>query len=364
MEPVLQYASCNEDTQSELAALEVRGRRVLSIAAAGERAFALLLDDPSEVTAIDINPAQVYLGELKASAMRALSWDDYLSFVGVREDGRRATTYRQLTSDLSPEARHYWDQHIEEIETGILWNGRTERGLARVSWILRLALGGTVAKLRGAGSLTAQGRLAQHLLARPMARAVLRLVFNPISGRLLLRDRVYYGDARRFGAEYILERLLTTLQHHRLDDCFIFDLFLHGHFKEERALPLALEAQSYALIKQRLERIRFVTEDIRSYLAKQPAASFDAFSLSDLGGYLSVSEFSQLLNEVQRVAAPGATVCIREFISQPTQDAQWPVSLVRDLSMEQRLDQSDRSVGCTFVCAAKAVSELGHDPTA
>jgi S-adenosylmethionine-diacylglycerol 3-amino-3-carboxypropyl transferase len=354
--PSLQYGCCNEDTQSELDALSVRGRRVISIAAAGERAFALLLGDPAEVVAIDKNPAQIYLSELKVAAMRALPRADYLAFVGIRDDARRATTYRALAETLSLPARRYWDHHLAHIRQGIMHTGRTEHGLRRVAPLLRMALASTVAKLRSAPSLEAQGQLARELLTRPLTRAAFALLFNPVSGRLLLRDCVYYGDARRAASRYIAQRLITTFEQHRLDDCFIFQLFLRGQLEEGPALPIALSEEGYGLIKQRLHRLRFVADDIRSFLAMQPADSFDAFSLSDLGGYLNVAEYSELLQEVQRTASPRATVCIREFISEPTKHARWPAALIRKRALERRLERSDRSVGCTFVCAQKSAA--------
>src|SRR5665213_921290 len=105
----LQYSCCNEDTLSELEALAPGGRRVLSIHASGGRAFGLLLGDPSEVVAIDRNPAQIHLGRLKVAAMRRLDRDAYLAFVGIREGSTRAATYRAVREELSDDARAYWD---------------------------------------------------------------------------------------------------------------------------------------------------------------------------------------------------------------------------------------------------------------
>lgn len=354
----VQYACCNEDSRSELAALNVRDRRVVSIAAAGERAFALLLGDPREVVAIDRNPAQIYLTELKVAAMRQLEREAYLGFLGIRHDADREATYRTFAHRLPAPARRYWDRHLREVREGIHATGLTERGLSRVAPMLRMLLADTVVRLRAAESIEAQGQLAGELLRRPGVHALLGLIFNPVSGRFFLRDRVYYGDARRDAAPYIIERLVTTLENHRFDDCFIFELFLQGHLRYCRALPLDCTEDAYPIVRARLDRLRLAVGDIRSYLAAQPSGSVDAFSLSDLGGYLTVDEYSELLDQVERVASEDARLCIREFISQPTRLSSWPKTLLRDRALEQHLDRSDRSVGCTFVCAAK-IAEVG-----
>jgi S-adenosylmethionine-diacylglycerol 3-amino-3-carboxypropyl transferase len=107
-------------------------------------------------------------------------------------------------------------------------------------------------------------------------------------------------------------------------------------------------------VQSRLDRIRFERSCVIEYLGAQPPEQFDAFSLSDLGGYLTIDEFGRLLGHVERTGRSGARVCIREYISAPTERAPWPSSLTRLPELEQRLDASDRSVGCTFVCATKS----------
>jgi S-adenosylmethionine:diacylglycerol 3-amino-3-carboxypropyl transferase len=191
------------------------------------------------------------------------------------------------------------------------------------------------------------------MFRRLPVRAVMALIFNPWSGRFLLRDPVYYGEGRRSAAAYLRDRVVTTLERHRFDDCFILSLFLDGHIRNSPKMPVGLGETDYEVVRSRLDRLRFETSCINEYLARQPAGRFDAFSLSDLGGYLTIAEFGALLAHVQRVGTEGATVCIREYISAPTERAAWPASLLRRRDLEQRLDQTDRSIGCTFDCASK-----------
>jgi S-adenosylmethionine-diacylglycerol 3-amino-3-carboxypropyl transferase len=355
----LQYSCCNEDSLSEIAALELKNRRALSIHAAGGRAFSLLLGDPSEVVAIDRNPAQIHLGRLKVSAMRRLERDPYLDFVGITDGSDRGDTYRLLRNDLPLETRQFWDARSSDISSGIQHVGRTERSIARVSPVLRFFLKRDIANIRAARSLSEQGAVARAIFERPMVRAVLRSIFNPVSGRLILRDPVYYGEGRRSAAAYVCDRVVTTLSEHRYDDCFIFNLFVDGHLRNAATMPVGLGVDDYEIVRSRLDRLTFVTSCINEYLAKQPAKSFDAFSLSDLGGYLTIDEFTTLLEGVARVGTSGATVCIREYISAPTARTNWPGSLVRNASLEDRLNLSDRSVGCTFVCASKSGAAPG-----
>ncbi|MEP6990455.1 MAG: DUF3419 family protein [bacterium] len=352
----VQYSCCNEDSLSEIEALKLSGRRALSIHAAGGRAFSLLLGDPREVVAIDRNPAQIFLGQLKVAAMRLLDREPYRAFVGITDGIDRADVYRSLRETLPDTTRAFWDARPSDISAGIQNVGRTERSIARVSPLLRYFLAKDIARCRAAGSLEEQGRLASAMFARPAVRAVLGLIFNPVSGRFILRDPVYYGEGRRSPVPYLRDRVVTTLSRHRYDDCFIFSLFTDGNIRNATTMPVGLGVDDYPIVRSRLDRLRFETSCINEYLGRQTAGTFDAFSLSDLGGYLTIAEFSELLEKVERVGSDEATVCIREYISAPTERAVWPTSLVRDQALETRLDETDRSVGCTFVCASKRVS--------
>src|SRR6476619_6558200 len=236
----LQYSCCNEDSASELEALSVENRRVLSISAAGGRAFSLLLENPKQVVAIDRNPAQIHLGRLKVAAMRRLERDDYLAFVGITDGNARASTYRAVREDLPVESRRFWDSRASDVASGIQHVGRTERSIARVSPVLRYFLSGDIAKLRAARSLDEQRDVASAMFARPLVRAVLKMIFNPVSGRFILQDPVYYGEGRRSAAEYVRDRVVTTLSRHRYDDCFIFSLFVDGNIRNARMVPVGL----------------------------------------------------------------------------------------------------------------------------
>jgi S-adenosylmethionine-diacylglycerol 3-amino-3-carboxypropyl transferase len=357
----LQYSCCNEDTSSELEALDLRGRRALSIHAAGGRAFGLLLGDPSEVVAIDRNPAQIHLGRLKVAAMRRLDREAYLAFVGIREGSARAEVYRGLRQELPEDARAFWDARPGDVAGGIQHVGRTERSIARVSPVLRAFLRRDIERIRAAQSLEEQGEIARSVFDRLPVRAVLALIFNPLSGRVILRDPVYYGEGRRSAAEYLRGRVVSTLRRHRFDDCFILSLFLWGNLKHSRSMPVGLGADDYPVVQSRLDRIRFERSCVIEYLGAQPAGQFDAFSLSDLGGYLTIAEFGRLLAHVERTGRSGSRVCIREYISAPTERASWPRGLTRLPELERKLDASDRSVGCTFVCAARSATSAGAE---
>ena len=58
---------------------------VLSICSAGCNALAMLLCEPRSVTAIDMNPSQIALLELKIAGIAELNHDAFVCLLGVRD---------------------------------------------------------------------------------------------------------------------------------------------------------------------------------------------------------------------------------------------------------------------------------------
>src|SRR5437868_2310437 len=106
---IIRYANCWEDADVLVAALRPgTGKRILSIASAGDNALALL-GEGAAVVAADLSPAQLACTELRMAGFRRLEYSELLSFLGVRPASDRLTTYRKLSADLSEPARRFWD---------------------------------------------------------------------------------------------------------------------------------------------------------------------------------------------------------------------------------------------------------------
>ena len=104
------FSACNEDTRSELTAFgSLEGKNVFCVTAGGGRVLSLLLDRPRAITAVDLNPAQNALLELKIAALKKLDHDGYLRFLGVRPHADRLATYSELRRSLSPVAQSFFD---------------------------------------------------------------------------------------------------------------------------------------------------------------------------------------------------------------------------------------------------------------
>jgi S-adenosylmethionine-diacylglycerol 3-amino-3-carboxypropyl transferase len=108
----LVYNACWEDPACDRAALELGGDdRVLVITSGGCNALDYLLCAPARVHAVDANPRQTALIELKAAGIRALGHEDFwLLFGEGRHPDFPALYRRHLRPQLGPFARAWWDR--------------------------------------------------------------------------------------------------------------------------------------------------------------------------------------------------------------------------------------------------------------
>lgn len=124
----IRYANCWEDADILLEGLDVRrGQKVLSVGSAGDNSFSLLTAAPELVVAVDINPSQLFLIELKKACFMKLERDITLQFLGFKPSAKRWDIYRELESTLSSDARNFWLYNRSILENGVIHQGKFER---------------------------------------------------------------------------------------------------------------------------------------------------------------------------------------------------------------------------------------------
>ncbi len=137
---IIRYAQCWEDADVLLKALDIRpGDICFSVGSGGENTLSMLAQEPSEVVAVDLSPAQVACLEIKAAGFRELSYGELLELVGLRASSRQQELYTRVRVLLSPSSRAYWDANPGVLERGLVSAGKFERYLALFrEWILPL----------------------------------------------------------------------------------------------------------------------------------------------------------------------------------------------------------------------------------
>jgi S-adenosylmethionine-diacylglycerol 3-amino-3-carboxypropyl transferase len=310
----LLYAQCWEDAAVARGALRIRtGDTVFAVAAAGDNVLAFLQDDPGRIIAVDVNPTQAALVELKIAALRTLP--DAVAirgFLGADPSESRAAAYRSLRGALGAGSRDFWDANIPLVEHGVLHAGRFERYLATFRrTVLRVVPGRhTTRRMLAAPSLDDQRRIYREQWDSASWRLLFRVFFSRRLLRRFGRDPAFFEQCEidDIGNHYLgrARHALTELPI-RCNPYLTY--MLAGRYGEGDRIPDYLRPEVQALIRDRLDRIDVHAASVDDTLRQLPDASVDAFYLSDIFELSTPEEHALTLAEIARAGRPGARIC-------------------------------------------------------
>jgi len=313
------YANCWEDPQLDRAALGIgQDDVVLSITSGGCNVLAFLLDDPRKVIALDVNPHQGYLLELKMAAFRALSYERTLEFFGVRRSSTRLECYRQeLRPHLSSEAARFWDGRPGKIVGGLIHAGRYERymRLLRKTVVAGFGKKRLIRRMFESDSPAVRAKLYREkwqglrwklLTGVMLSRRLNSLFFDKAFFAYLDRD---FSFGRHFAAK--AERALVELP---LKENTFLSYILLGRFYGEDHLPVYLRRENYRTIRDRLDRVEIVTDGCEHFFAGLEDSSISKFNFSNIFEWMSTPAFEDLLRQTVRVARDKAVLTYRNLL--------------------------------------------------
>ncbi|MFJ8587968.1 DUF3419 family protein [Streptomyces sp. NPDC093595] len=322
----LVYNACWEDPALDRAALRPGpDDHVLVITSGGCNALDYLLAGAGRVTAVDVNPRQTALLELKAAGIRRLSHGEFFTLFGTgRAPGAREMYRDVLRADLSPPSRRFWDGYIEAF-TGRGWRDsfyyRGTSGLLAKGLMLYLrrfqGVGPDLEALLDAPTLDRQREIYESRLREPL-RALSRLAAQPLAlslggvppqQRREIAEEYPGGPARLIhdGFEAIFGRLPVA-------DNYFWRAYITGSYTRS-CCPEYLRADNFGRLRELLPRLRMRTSTVTSCLRSlEPGERVSKFALLDHMDWMGWYDQAALAEEWQAIvdaAGPGARLIYR-----------------------------------------------------
>lgn len=336
------FSSELEDTASEARALAIGGdTNVLGLTASGSRVLELLLEGPRRVLAIDWNPAQNALAELKIAGIQQLERESYLRFIGVLDAGDRMETYARLRPSLSAAARGFWDARPKVVAGGIQYCGIYERCFRFCGAVGRIFMKHDRERLFAAPDVAAQHRIWRERWARGGFNLFMRLVASRTAWSIAGDPGVKHIPPNVSPAGHLLEQLDRAAATSLFRDCPAAWLLFYGKYPVEGPLPRHMRPGEFERLKSLLPRLELRTVGLVTFLDSPDAAAFDAWSLSDFSSYTTPAQHAALWRKLARILSPGARVCERRFLVKLEPEGIETLQLDRNLAAE--LDATDRS---------------------
>jgi S-adenosylmethionine-diacylglycerol 3-amino-3-carboxypropyl transferase len=318
----LVYNQCWEDPAIDREALALGpSDRVVVLTSAGCNAldYALL---GARVLAVDANPRQNHLLELKLAGLRALGHDDFFALFGAGGTPRARALYARLCPHLSREARAYWDRAIVTFDPrrtrgGSFYYSGTA-GLFALMARLYIDLSGLRAdmdRLLAAASIDEQLRLYRDHIRHRLGDRVLRVVGGSAVMALLgvpepQRRLVHSHPGGVVG--YLRGCLDHVLSVALLRENYFWAVYLNGRYQRD-ACPSYLQSTGFERLRLGLaDNVRAVTATLSGAL-RRTRETFSAFVLLDHMDWLV--QHPALIEEEWRLifdrAARGARVIFR-----------------------------------------------------
>jgi S-adenosylmethionine-diacylglycerol 3-amino-3-carboxypropyl transferase len=302
----IRYAQCWEDADLLLQALDVQpGDICLSIISGGENTLSLLTRRPGRVIAVDFSAAQLACLEIKCAAFRQLDHEQMLELLGARPSEHRLELYNLLRNGLNPTTRDFWDQRKAAVAAGIGSAGRFE---AYFSLFRRYILPLThrpeeVEALFDSTTPHSRRRYYEEVWDNRRWRWLMRLFLSrPVMSRLG-RDKTFFRFARGSLTGEAMSRVKHALT--ALDPAKNPYLQWIALGSYRTALPHALRAENFSVIRDQLDRLEMRQATLQATLEAAAADSIDRFNLSDVFEYLSEPDTEATCEQIARTGRSG-----------------------------------------------------------
>ena len=350
----LNYSSSNEDSRSELKALDIQPTdSILAITGGGARVLDLLIKKPQRIVALDFNPVQNYLLELKMVALRLLAYQEFLQFMGVSPSSGRKATYQQLRQALSSDATDFWDQHLPMIEEGVIYQGGWEKYFLKLAHTVGLFRHQLRAQLFACKSIHEQMVLWNERWDDGLWHFFLRLISSRLTWKTLFGDPAFYQHVpAEFSIyQYLRDRFSAAFNSFLISDSAFAHLLFFGKYDPRGALPIYLQEQYYKTIRNNLSSIQIVTGSLLDYLQTVKGKPFNKYSLSDYSSYTNYTDYLNIWQGVVKTAVAGAIVCERQFLVHRDIPEKLISAVNRDRDLENELSGQDDSIFYRFIIA-------------
>lgn len=309
---IIRYSQVWEDCALLGRALAIgRDDDLLSIGSAGDNVLALLLDEPRSVTAIDLNPAQAALVELKLAAVRALNYAEFVCFIGARDGFDRVALYHRVRDGLSPAARRFWDAHPAELAIGVLHAGRLDRYFQTFQ---REHLPAFISRPELDELLSLDDRPRQRALFaqhfdNDAFRARFAAYFGPESLARNGRDPsqlAWVGDVDVVAM--LWERFRFACCDIATRGNFYLEYFFTSRYRDLELGPPYLRRNAFARLPALVDRVELVTDELGHHLDGVAPGRYSKVNASDLFEYLSEEETEALFGKLVRATRPGGRI--------------------------------------------------------
>ena len=297
---------------------------VVAITSAGCNILDMLLDRPRAIHAVDINPRQNLLLELKMALIRAGDFWDLFQFFGIGSHPERHDVLDRLRPHLSPDALEHWRSHLSMfsprgLRPSFYWRG-TAGLAASLIWLataaLRVRVMGLALAQFDARTLEEQreifARAEPYIWTSWMERifrhpALMSLLGVP-PAQVRLIDASHPGGL----SGYVRDKFRHVMMEVPARDNYFWRVYTTGSYTLD-CCPNYLRREHQQTLAEHVSRIRCHTTSFSQFLRDHPG-SYSHYVLLDHQDWLAWKDPVGLREEWDLILAnsrPGTRILLR-----------------------------------------------------
>lgn len=278
----IHYSNCHEDASILLENAPIKTKHILSVASSLDNSLALLLLNPEKVTSFDYNITQIYLCNLKKTAISILEYEEFLEFIKV-VDGDSVKIYEKIKKYLDNDTRTYFDENIFLIEKGIIHCGRFEYyfQVFKEKVLPLVHNKKRVDCFMQASTLEEQVKYYDKHFNNIRFKLMFKIFFSKSVMSKLGRDKEFFKYSQDSLTKIVKERFEKGIKYNLNKDNPYLQYVLYNEFK---TLPLYLEKENFQKIKQNIDKLEIVYMSFDKILENNQ--TYDYMNLSDIFEYM------------------------------------------------------------------------------
>lgn len=322
----LVYAQIWEDPVVDMEALRLgQDDHVVCISSGGCNMLSYLTANPASITAVDLSPAHVMLNKLKLTTIQhAPDHATLFSMLGKAKGRENADIYQNVVEPhLDADVHAYWNgltlsgRRKSWFTKGLYRYGLLGRFLGVVELVTKMA-GVDYRPLLTAQTLEEQTAFFETQIAPLFDSRIIRFLAKRRASLfgLGIPPAQYDKLAAEADGDIIpvlkerTRKLFCDFPIH--ENYFAWQAVGRGYEPVPNpAVPPYLEAKNFETVQANATRVTVLNRSLTDVLAKQMAASKNAYVLLDAQDWMTDDQLNALWVEITRTAAPGARVIFR-----------------------------------------------------
>ena len=276
------YNTCWEDPRIDRQLLDLASdSHVVMITSAGCNALDYLLDSPSRIHAVDVNPRQNALLQLKLALIEQGNYTDFFQIFGKGVHADFLSLYRRIRHTLPAEARQFWRNKAKFFNSRGLKKSFYYYGTSGMSaWLFlqymhltRPGIRDRIFELVDARTLDEQKRIYQEIETLLWGKFTLWLVRQPALMTLLgvprpqirLIRNEYPGGLSR----YIRDKMRHVFTRVLMADNYFWRIYITGRYTQS-CCPNYLRRENFSKLSRHADRVKTHTGTLTRFLQENP----------------------------------------------------------------------------------------------